>query len=126
MFVEVPWGRRAAMAESTTRNLPLLAAALEIGAPWRWVATGVRCSDLASELRFTCPTMFKGSWNTGTLTTLEPVAATAETWPANGAAARPAPRAAAAVTVRSLDRMKGTLKAYLQAQGRQCPQSPPP
>jgi hypothetical protein len=105
--------------------LPLLAAALEIGAPWRWVVTRVRCPDLASELRFTCPTMLRGNWNTGTGTTLEPVAATAGAWPANGAAARLAPRAAAAVAVRSLDLMKGTLKAY-QAQGHQCPQSPPP
>ena len=80
------------MAESTTRNLPLLAAALEIGAPWRWATTGARCSDLASELTFACPTMFSGSWNTGALTTLEPVAATAGTWPANGAAASPAPK----------------------------------
>src|SRR5579871_499715 len=114
------------MALSTTRKLPLLAAALEIGAPWRWAATRVRCSDLASELKFTCPTTFRGKVNTGALTTLEPVAARAGAWPANGAAVRPAAKAAAAVAVRSLDRMKGTLKVYLQAQGHRCPQSPPP
>src|SRR6185312_12026710 len=125
LFAGVPWGRRVAMALSTTRKLPLLAAALEIGAPWRWVATGARCSDLASEPRLTCPTTFSGKVNTGTLTTLEPVAARAGAGPANGAAARPTPRAAAAVAVRSLDLMKGTLKAYLQAQGRHCPRPPP-
>jgi hypothetical protein len=70
--------------------------------------------------------MFRGKVNTGTFTTLEPDEATAGAWPTNGAAARPAPSAAAAVTVRSLDRMKGTLKTYLQAQGHRCPQSPPP
>src|SRR5579863_5546699 len=125
LFFGMPLGRWAAMALSTTWKPLLSAAFLEIGAPWRWVATGARCSDLASELRFTCPTMFSGSWNTGALTTLEPVAATAGTWPANGAAARPAPRAAAAVAIRSLDRMKGTLKTYLPEQGHQCPQPPP-
>jgi hypothetical protein len=55
--------------------------------------------------------MFRGKVNTGTLTTLEPDEATAGAWLTNGAAARPTPSAAAAVTVRSLDRMKGTLNA---------------
>jgi hypothetical protein len=38
-FFAMPFGRRAAMAVSTTRKPPLRAAALEIGAPWRWAAT---------------------------------------------------------------------------------------
>lgn len=79
LFAGVPCGRRAAMAVSTTRNLPLLAAALEIGAPWRCVATLARCPDLASELRFTCPTMFSGRVNTGAFTTLELAVARAAT-----------------------------------------------
>jgi hypothetical protein len=65
-------------------------------------------------VRLTCPTVFSGKVNTGALTTLEPVEATAD--PAElsaGAAARPTPKAATAVSVTKREWTKGTFNVDL-------------
>jgi hypothetical protein len=62
----------------------------------------------------TCPTVFSGRVNTGALTTLEPVEAAADmTGPAIGAAARPTPKAATAVSVTKRVWTNGTFNVDL-------------